>query len=299
MSIFKGLETIVQRDFPLGKMTTFGVGGPAEYFIRPRTDEELRDVLDRCRKEGIEVRVVGRGSNILVRDEGVKGAVIQLDEESFGRIAFEEDLCRAGAAAPLPQVVGAAARQGMAGVECLVGIPGSVGGAVRMNAGGAFGDIGQTVERVKVMSGDGQTFYREREDLAFAYRRSNIAARFVLEVELRLMPDSPRAIKDRLKKIWIIRKNTQPMTAASAGCTFKNPRQVSAGLLIDQAGLKGLTAGGAAVSRKHANYIVVKDPEHATAADVEALIDQVRKTVGERFQINLELEIEIWPCPRG
>jgi UDP-N-acetylmuramate dehydrogenase len=243
--------------------------------------------------------VVGRGSNILVRDEGVKGAVIQLDEESFGRIAFEEDLCRAGAAAPLPQVVGAAARQGMAGVECLVGIPGSVGGAVRMNAGGAFGDIGQTVERVKVMSGDGQTFYREREDLAFAYRRSNIAARFVLEVELRLMPDSPRAIKDRLKKIWIIRKNTQPMTAASAGCTFKNPRQVSAGLLIDQAGLKGLTAGGAAVSRKHANYIVVKDPEHATAADVEALIDQVRKTVGERFQINLELEIEIWPCPRG
>ena len=299
MSIFKGLETIVQRDFPLGKMTTFGVGGPAEYFIRPRTDEELRDVLDRCRKEGLEVRVVGRGSNILVRDEGVKGAVIQLDEESFGRIAFEEDLCRAGAAAPLPQVVGAAARQGMAGVECLVGIPGSVGGAVRMNAGGAFGDIGQTVERVKVMSGDGQTFYREREDLAFAYRRSNIAARFVLEVELRLMPDSPRAIKDRLKKIWIIRKNTQPMTAASAGCTFKNPRQVSAGLLIDQAGLKGLTAGGAAVSRKHANYIVVKDPEHATAADVEALIDQVRKTVGERFQINLELEIEIWPCPRG
>jgi UDP-N-acetylmuramate dehydrogenase len=299
MSIFKGLETIVQRDFPLGKMTTFGVGGPAEYFIRPRTDEELRDVLDRCRKEGLDVRVVGRGSNILVRDEGVKGAVIQLDEESFGRIAFEEDLCRAGAAAPLPQVVGAAARQGMAGVECLVGIPGSVGGAVRMNAGGAFGDIGQTVERVKVMSGDGQTFYREREDLAFAYRRSNIAARFVLEVELRLMPDSPRAIKDRLKKIWIIRKNTQPMTAASAGCTFKNPRQVSAGLLIDQAGLKGLTAGGAAVSRKHANYIVVKDPEHATAADVEALIDQVRKTVGERFQINLELEIEIWPCPRG
>jgi UDP-N-acetylmuramate dehydrogenase len=299
MSIFKGLETIVQRDFPLGKMTTFGVGGPAEYFIRPRTDEELRDVLDRCRKEGLDVRVVGRGSNILVRDEGVKGAVIQLDEESFGRIEFEEDLCRAGAAAPLPQVVGAAARQGMAGVECLVGIPGSVGGAVRMNAGGAFGDIGQTVERVKVMSGDGQTFYREREDLAFAYRRSNIAARFVLEVELRLMPDSPRAIKDRLKKIWIFRKNTQPMTAASAGCTFKNPRQVSAGLLIDQAGLKGLTAGGAAVSRKHANYIVVKDPEHATAADVEALIDQVRKTVGERFQINLELEIEIWPCPRG
>jgi UDP-N-acetylmuramate dehydrogenase len=298
MTLFKGLEEIVQRDFPLGKMTTFGVGGQAEYFIQPRSEDELRDVLERCRKAGLEIRVVGRGSNILVRDEGVKGAVIQLDDEPFGRVAFEDDLCRAGAAAPLPKVVGAAARQGLAGIECLVGIPGSVGGAVRMNAGGAFGDIGQTVERVKVMSGDGQTFYREREDLAFGYRRSNIAARFVLEVELRLMPDGIRAIKDRLKKIWIIRKNTQPMSAASAGCIFKNPRQVSAGLLIDQAGLKGTAVGGAVVSRKHANYIVVKDPEQATAADVEALIDLVRKTVNERSQVSLELEIEIWPCPR-
>jgi UDP-N-acetylmuramate dehydrogenase len=297
MTIFKGLESIVQRNCPLGQMTTFRVGGPAEYLIRPRTEDEVRDVLARCAKEGLEVRVFGRGSNILVKDEGVKGAVIQLDEEAFGRIAIEEDLLRAGAAATLGRIVAAAARQGLSGVECLVGIPGTVGGAVRMNAGGTFGDIGQTVERVKVMSADGQTFYREREDMAFGYRTSNVSARFILSVELRLMPDSAKAIKDRIKKVWIIKKNTQPMAAASAGCTFKNPRGLAAGLLIDQAGLKGFSIGGAAVSRKHANYVIAKDPGHTKAADVEAVIDHVRKVVKERFDVYLELEIEIWPCP--
>jgi UDP-N-acetylmuramate dehydrogenase len=297
MTIFKGLESIVQRDYPLGRMTTFRVGGPAEYFLRPRTEDEVRHVLARCAKEGLEVRVFGRGSNILVKDEGVKGAVIQLDEEAFGRIVIEEDLLRAGAAATLGRIVAAAARQGLSGVECLVGIPGTVGGAVRMNAGGTFGDIGQTVERVKVMSADGQTFYREREDMAFGYRTSNVSARFLLSVELRLMPDSVRAIKDRIKKVWIIKKNTQPMAAASAGCTFKNPRGLAAGLLIDQAGLKGFAIGGAAVSRKHANYIIAKDPEHTKAADVEAVIQHVRKVVKDRFDVYLELEIEIWPCP--
>ena len=297
MTIFKGLESIVQRNCPLGQMTTFRVGGPAEYLIRPRTEDEVRDVLARCAKEGLEVRVFGRGSNILVKDEGVKGAVIQLDEEAFGRIAIEEDLLRAGAAATLGRIVAAAARQGLSGVECLVGIPGTVGGAVRMNAGGTFGDIGQTVERVKVMSADGQTFYREREDMAFGYRTSNVSARFILSVELRLMPDSTKAIKDRIKKVWIIKKNTQPMAAASAGCTFKNPRGLAAGLLIDQAGLKGFSIGGAAVSRKHANYVIAKDPGHTKAADVEAVIDHVRKVVKERFDVYLELEIEIWPCP--
>lgn len=297
MTIFKGLESIVQRNYPLGRMTTFRVGGPAEYFLRPRTEDEVRRVLARCAKEGLEVRVFGRGSNILVKDEGVKGAVIQLDEEAFGRIVIEEDLLRAGAAATLGRIVAAAARQGLAGVECLVGIPGTVGGAVRMNAGGTFGDIGQTVERVKVMSADGQTFYREREDMAFGYRTSNVSARFILSVELRLMPDSAKAIKDRIKKVWIIKKNTQPMAAASAGCTFKNPRGLAAGLLIDQAGLKGFAIGGAAVSRKHANYIIAKDPEHTKAADVEAVIQHVRKVVKDRFDVYLELEIEIWPCP--
>ncbi|MBM4018683.1 MAG: UDP-N-acetylmuramate dehydrogenase [Planctomycetes bacterium] len=294
MSVFKGLEEIVQRDFPLGQATTFGVGGKAEYFIRPRTEEELREVLVRADKAGVAVRAMGRGSNLLVRDEGVPGAVVQLQPAGFSRIEVEDDLLRAGAAAPLHKVVADAARAGLSGVECLVGIPGSVGGAVRMNAGGTYGDIGQTVERVKVMDARGQTFHREREDLLFGYRTSNITARFILEAELRLLPDSPRSIAARMKKIWIAKKNTQPMNAASAGCVFRNPRGLAAGAMIDQCGLKGASVGGAAVSRKHANYIIVKGAG-AKAADVLALVDRMQKTVKERFGVMLEPEIEIWP----
>ena len=294
MTVFKGLDDIVQRDFPLGKATTFGVGGRAAYFARPRTEDQVREVLVRAEKAGLAIRTMGRGSNLLVRDEGVPGVVVQLDPAGFGRITVEEDLLRAGAAAPLPKVVAEAARAGLAGVECLVGIPGSIGGAVRMNAGGARGDIGQTVERVKVMDARGQAFHRERDDLLFGYRNSNVVARFILEVELRLMPDAPKAIAALMKKIWIARKNTQPMNAASAGCIFKNPRGLAAGMMIDQAGLKGAAVGGAAVSRKHANYILVKD-KAAKAADILALIELVQKAVKERFDVTLEPEIEIWP----
>jgi UDP-N-acetylmuramate dehydrogenase len=294
MTLFKGLDAIVQKDYPLGAATTYRVGGNAEYFISPRTEDELREVLAQCDKAGLEVRAFGRGSNILVRDGGVRGAVVQLDPEGFGKIEVEEDLVRVGAAMPLGKLVAQAARSGLSGIECLVGIPGSVGGAIRMNAGGAFGDIGQTVERVKVMDARGQSFYREREDLAFAYRTSNIAARFILEAELRLMPLGVKAIDKQMKKIWIAKKNSQPMNAASAGCVFKNPRGLSAGLMIDQADLKGVNVGGAVVSRKHANYIIIKEKESAKAADVEALIDQVRKAVEDRFKVVLELEIQIW-----
>ena len=295
MTTFKGLEDIVRKDFPLGSMTTFGVGGKARYLVRPRTEDELRETVERCAKKGLSIYTIGRGSNVLVRDEGVKGAVIQLDPKGFGRIGVEEDLLRAGAAAPLSKVVAEAARHSLSGIECLVGIPGSVGGGVRMNAGGAYGDIGQTVERVKVMDAHGETFHREREDLAFGYRTSNVSARFILEAELRLLADSVPAINKRMKTIWIAKKNSQPMSAATAGCAFKNPRGLAAGLLIDQAGLKGTAVGGAAVSRKHANYIVVKDRKKTKAADVLALIELVRKTVKDRFDVYLELELEVWP----
>jgi len=295
MNIFKGLEAITQENCPLAPMTTFGVGGPAEYFLRPRTEDELQDVLRRAEDAGLAVRAIGRGSNLLVKDEGVKGAVVQLDPEAFGKISIEEDLLRAGAAASLQDVVRTAAEAGLSGVECLVGIPGSGGGGVRMNAGGAVGDLGPTVERVKVIDVHGNAFWRERDDLAFGYRSSNISARFILEAELRLVPDDKKAILDRTKTIWIAKRNSQPLNRASAGCVFRNPRGMSAGLLIDQAGLKGTTVGGAMISRKHANYIVVKDKTHVTAADVLGLIELIQKTVKERADVYLEPEIQIWP----
>ena len=187
MTIFKGLEEIVQKDQPLGPLTTYGIGGPADYLVRPRTEDELRDVLERSEKAQLPVRAIGRGSNVIVRDQGVKGVVVQLDPKAFGQVTIEEDLVRAGAAAPLQDVVRAAARAGLTGIESLVGIPGSVGGAVRMNAGGAFGDIGNVIEAVHVMSEAGEVFTRYRADLAFAYRSTNITSKFILGAEFRLV----------------------------------------------------------------------------------------------------------------
>jgi len=292
MKRFSGFEEIVERDKLLRPLTTFKLGGPAEFFIRPRNEEELRGVLEVCAKAELPIHVLGNGSNVLVPDEGVRGAVIQLDPKGFGGFEVEEDLVRVGASLSLSKLVREAARAHLSGLEALVGIPGWVGGAIKMNAGGAFGDIGQTIERVKVMDTRGQVFTRERDDLAFGYRSSNINARFILEAEMRLMSDDEKRIARQMKEIWFHKKNSQPMANRSAGCVFKNPRGMSAGALIDQAGLKGAKVGGASVSRKHANYVLAG--EGCTAADVRALVDLIRKTVHERNDIYLELEIEIW-----
>jgi UDP-N-acetylmuramate dehydrogenase len=292
MKRFKGYEEIVEKKVPLAPLTTLRIGGPAEWLIRPRNEDELRGTLECCNKAELPVRVLGNGSNVLVPDAGVKGAIIQLDAKGFGGFSVEEDLVRAGASLGLSKLVRDAARAHLTGLECLVGIPGWVGGAVKMNAGGAFGDVGQTVERVKVMNMRGEVFHRERDDLAFGYRTCNISARFILEAELRLMEDDERRIARLMKEVWFHKKNSQPVAQRSAGCIFKNPRGMSAGALIDQAGLKGEKIGGAVVSRKHANYIVAGDD--ASAADVRKLIDLIRSRVHERTEIYLELELEVW-----
>ncbi len=292
MKLFEGLEEIVRQEQDMSAVTTFRLGGPAEYFIIPRSEDELREVLARCAKGELALHVLGNGSNVLVNDEGLRGAVIQLDPKGFGGLTIEENLVRIGASSSLSKLVSGSAEAHLSGVEPLVGIPGWVGGAVKMNAGGSFGDIGQVVERVKVMDTRGTTFYREKDDLAFGYRSSNISARFILEVELRLAEDDEKRIAKFMKEIWFAKKNSQPMANRSAGCVFKNPRGMSAGALIDQTGLKGTRVGGAAVSRKHANYIVA-GPE-ATSKDVRDLIDLIRTRVHERTETYLELELEIW-----
>lgn len=292
MKPFEGFDEIVQTGVLLGPLTTFRIGGPAEYLVRPRSEEELAAVLERSTDAGLALHVLGNGSNVLVPDDGVKGAVIQLDPKGFGGFTVEEDLVRAGASLSLSKLVRDAARAHLSGLEPLVGIPGWVGGAVRMNAGGAFGDIGQVVERVKVMSTQGQVFHRERDDLAFGYRTTNISARFILEAEMRLIEDDEKRIAKTMKEVFFHKKNTQPVAHRSAGCVFRNPRGMAAGALIDQTGLKGTKVGGAFVSRKHANYIVAGDD--TTAQDVCQLIDLIRAKVQERTGIYLELELEIW-----
>jgi UDP-N-acetylmuramate dehydrogenase len=183
-------------------------------------------------------------------------------------------------------------REGRSGLEALTGIPGSVGGCVRMNAGGAFGDIGNVVESVDVMSDSGEVFSRHREDLAFAYRSTNISSKFILGAQFRLTEDDPHRILKQVKQIWIYKKNTQPLGKRNAGCVFKNPRGLSAGALIDRAGLKGKRVGGAYVSEKHANFILADSG--ATAGDVLKLINIIRETVYKKNEVYLELELEVW-----
>jgi len=286
------LDEIVRYDAPLASHTWFRIGGPARYFLEPRGVEELAEVVRRCRENDVPMYVLGHGANLLIDDAGVKGAVIRLRKGEFDRFAIEAEGLRASAGADMSKLVLRCVREGLSGMEGMAGIPGSVGGCVKMNAGGRYGDVGSVVESVSVMTDRGEVFTRQRGELVFGYRSTNIAAKFILGAELRLVPDDPHRILKRVKEIWIYKKNTQPLGKRNAGCVFKNPRGLSAGALIDRAGLKHRRVGGAYVSEKHANFILAD--AGTTASDVLKLINIVREAVYKHAGVYLELEIEVW-----
>ena len=294
MSIFSGLDEIVETQYPLSKSTWYGLGGPADYFIRPKTVEQLREVVRRCNENHVPTFLMGLGSNLLIGDEGLRGAVIKLEAEQFRQVEFEADGAglTAWAGAELSKLVLTCVEKGLSGIEALTGIPGSVGGAVKMNAGGNFGDLGAIVESVTLMDNQGNVFEMSKPELVFDYRRTNITAQFILNAKLQLGPGDPEHIMRTVKEIWIYKKNSQPLNTKNAGCIFKNPRGLSAGALIDRAGLKGLQIGGAAVSDKHANFIIAQ--KDCRSRDVMRLIDVMKERVKEQFNTDLELEIEIW-----
>ena len=292
MGIFSGLEAIVETNYPLAKRTWYGLGGPADYFIRPHTTEQLAQINRRCNENGIRIYVMGFGSNLLINDEGVRGAVIKLDAEPFTNVQFDGREVTAWAGAELSKLVLTCVEKGLSGVEALTGIPGSVGGAVRMNAGGNFGDFGSVVESVTLMDKTGKVFEKSKPELVFDYRKTNITAKFILNARLKLNAADPEQVMRTVKEIWIYKKNSQPLNTKNAGCIFKNPGSTSAGALIDRAGLKGLRIGGAVVSDKHANFIIAEDG--CTSRDVTRLIETVKQRVKEQFDVELELEIEIW-----
>ncbi|MHC4645580.1 MAG: UDP-N-acetylmuramate dehydrogenase [Planctomycetota bacterium] len=293
MGTFSGLEKIVETDYPLAAHTWYGLGGPADYFIRPRTLKELKQAVQRCNENNVRMYVMGFGSNLLVSDEGVRAAVIKLEGEQFTQTEFTGDQLTAGAGADLRKLVPACVKKGLSGLEALTGIPSSMGGAIQMNAGGRFGDIGAVAESVKLMDSHGNVFEKSKPELVFDYRRTNITAKFILSARLKLNAADAEQILRTVKEIWIYKRNNQPaLSTKNAGCIFKNPRGVSAGVLIDRAGLKGLQIGGAVISEKHANFIIAK--EGCTSRDIMRLIDAVRQRIKEHSNIDLELEIEIW-----
>jgi UDP-N-acetylmuramate dehydrogenase len=291
-NIFNGLEKIVEKDFPLGENTWFGLGGKAEFFIRPKTVEQFADVVKRCTDGNMPLCILGLGSNLLIRDQGVKGAVVKLDSDQFCKIEHNGLSLNVGAGADLGKLVLDSVRKGQGGIEALTGIPGSIGGAVKMNAGGIFGDFGSAVESVTLMDNEGNLFEKSKPELSFDYRQSNITAKFIIGAQIKLYQADPQQLLNTVKEIWIYKKNTQPLNTRNAGCVFKNPRGMSAGAMIDRTGLKGTKIGGAIVSEKHANFIIAE--KGCKSGDVISLIDTIKEKVKEKFDVELELEIEIW-----
>lgn len=292
MSIFNGLEITVKENYSLSQETWYGLGGEVDYFIEPETVEQLAEVVKRCKDNDLPIRVMGYGSNLLIDDERQAGAVIKFSAGDFAGHEFEGDKLIAWAGADMSKLVLTCVKKGLSGLEALTGIPGSLGGVVKMNAGGNFGDVGAAVEKVLLMDKEGNIFEKCKPELVFDYRRSNITAAFILNATLQLSEADPDQIMRTVKEIWVYKKNNQPLNTKNSGCIFKNPRGVSAGALIDRAGLKGLQIGGAEVSEKHGNFIVAK--EGCKSRDVMRLIDAVKERVKEEFDIELELEIEIW-----
>lgn len=291
---FGGLEACVLENHSLRRHTWYRIGGPARYYVTPRSVEELAEASRRCNEHELPTFVLGLGANLIVRDEGIDGAVFRLDAPAFESVDIDGELVRVGAGVDLQKLIVQTVRAGLAGIEVLVGIPGTIGGAIRMNAGGKFGDLGPLVESVTTMDAGGVVTEHSRDELVFSYRSSNLTDRFIIGATLRLEAEDPEAIAVRSKEAWMYKRNTQPLNTRNSGCIFKNPGGgKSAGALIDRAGLKGLAIGRAEVSEKHANFIIAQ-PD-CPSDDVLKLIKLVQERVHDHAGVDLHTEVKIWP----
>lgn len=282
----------VQLDVPLGPLTTYKTGGPARFFAKPVNLTELRELAGFVGGEGVEVLVIGRGSNLLVADAGYEGLVIHM-AEGFSELSFDGLEVSAGAGIPLPRLARASVDAGIAGLEFFVGIPGSVGGAVRQNAG-CFGvetrDRMTTAHVLDLRTG--LEFDASPDELDMAYRHSNLMShQVVVSARFAGLSADVSGSSDRLKEITRWRKENQPGGTLNAGSVFKNPAGESAGSLIDRAGLKGLSVGKVSVSQKHANFFVAG--RGASSSDIFSLINEVRRRVQRASGIELEPEIRL------
>jgi len=280
-------------DEPMAKHTTFRIGGPADYLVLPSSAKEVAAVLVAAKECGVPVTILGNGSNVLVRDKGIRGLVLKFDA-TMGAMSHNGATVRAGAGAALGDVARYAGSLHLTGLEFAVGIPGSIGGAVFMNAGAYDGEIGGCVAAVTAVSQEGRLRRFSHDDIRFGYRDSVFQHNgcIICEVELALREGNPAAIARKMNEYTRRREAKQPIEMPSAGSTFKRPPGHFAGTLIEQAGLKGLKVGGAQVSEKHAGFIV--NAGGATAKEVLALIGEVQRRVQEKFGVKLQPEVRIF-----
>lgn len=292
MSWWSEFADRIECDAPIGRSTWFRLGGSARFLCHPNDTNDLSTLVCCARENGVPFKVLGSGANVLVSDDGYDGLVIRLDGEAFRRVERHDSSMTLGAGVDLMPLAKQCSYEGLSGLECMAGIPATVGGAVRMNAGGRLGAFGDIVRRVTFVRQDGSIETNDRAELGFGYRQSRVGERIVCSVEIELTQEDPAGVKRRFDEYFAFKQATQPLADKSAGCVFKNPPGQSAGALIDRAGLKGTRCGAAHVSQRHANFIIA-DPE-ATATEVMELIDLVRDRVERECGTRLEIEIDIW-----
>lgn len=287
-----GEEGRIRTDEPLKKHTTFRIGGPARYFCLPQTPEQVSGIIAACNTFGESYYILGNGSNVLVSDQGYNGVVIQLFQ-NWNEIRIEGQTLYAGAGALLVKAAHLAAKEGLTGLEFASGIPGTLGGALVMNAGAYGGEMKDVVRKALVLTEDGEQIWLSREELELGYRTSSVARKhyIVLEAVLDLRQGDKKAIEARMQELKEARTGKQPLEYASAGSTFKRPEGYFAGKLIMDAGLRGFRVGDAQVSEKHCGFVINRG--EATAQNVLDLVSHVRQEVRRQFGVDLELEVKL------
>ena len=292
MSLAKAFPEITRQREPLAPYTHLRIGGPAEFFVQPRTVQELQSVLQYCHAERVPLRMLGGGFNLLVRDDPVPGAVMRLTGPAFNWIEPNGKVIRAAGGANLFDLIAQTVAAGLTGLETLVGIRGTVGGSVRCNVGDRNGEIGSTVRRVAVLTEHGVEQLRTREELSFGDHSSDLDEPVLLWVEFELDSDAPAAILKRMRRAWVLRKGHEPLSFQSAVRMFRDPPGSPAALLIDRAGLSKTRVGGAEVSERNGNYAVAHPG--TTAKDILRLIDLIQNRVKEHSGVSLERELHVW-----
>lgn len=292
MSLADEFPAITKRREPLAPYTHLRIGGPAEFFIQPRTVDELKSVLRHCATHDVPLRMLGGGNNLLIRDDPVPGAVMRLAGPALGNVEVAGKTIRAAGGGSLFDLIAHAVRAGLSGLETLVGIRGTVGGSLRCNVGDRAGEIGAAVRRVAVLTEDGTEQVRGRDELTFGDHCSDLDEPVILWAEFELEQDAPDAILKRMRRAWIVRKGTEPLSFQPAVRMFRNPPGTTAATLIDRAGLTKTRVGGAEVSDRNGNYAVAHPG--TTAKDILRLLDLVRARVAEQSGVTLQQELHVW-----
>lgn len=291
-SPFDDLGMAIGEAEPLSQHTWLGIGGPARWFCEPVDVAALGRVVKRCHERSIPLRVLGGGSNVLVPKAGFAGMVVRLSAPAFCAIDVQGTTLLAGAGAKLVHAVAAAVQAGLSGLETLVGIPGTVGGALVGNAGGRGGDIGDTVRSVTVMNREGSVVERGGADLTFGSRWSNLDDVIVIGCRLELEKEDADLLTKRMQKRWIVDRTEQPAGVRTVAMIFKDPHGATAEALITQAGARDIRVGEASIHGPRSNYVVAQPG--CTSDDVRLLVEQVRARVRERLGVELTPQIELW-----